>query len=144
MDLKILMVFAGIAAMMVATVGIANSITATGVNKLAAEDGITIAAPSANVTDIKWTEEVKSDGTIEIASVILKVGNTDSSNTHSYQVCALVEQGGTFSVAADGTPDCTNLTNAAASSETDVTITLSAQLAASGIDAVNYSIEETT
>lgn len=143
MDLKILMVVAGIAAMSIASIGVAASITATGVNKLAAEDSITIAAPSANVTDIKWTEEVKSDGTIEIASVILNVGNTDTSNTHSYQVCALVEQGSTFSVAADGTPDCTNLTDAAANSKTDVTITLSAQLAPSGIDAVNFSIEET-
>lgn len=138
----------GIAILVTSTIGFGatlTSITTSDLNRIGGADDIIVAAARGNVTALVWTEEVATDGVIETDMITFTVGNEDVSNSHTFEVCAVIEgPSSTYTPAASSPPECKTTSSIAASGiETGVTIDFSLAVDIKEIVDISFSIEET-
>jgi len=81
-----------IGAITVGTIGVANTLTVSGINPIGGNDGLVNSPTLGTITAITWTEVATADGDIEIDSADVTVDNADVS-AHTYQLCAVVSDG---------------------------------------------------
>ena len=150
MDQKILYAMVGIAILATSTLGFGASLATTPApNLIGASDNISIAAAKGNLTSITWTEEVASDGVIEIDTITFTVGNEDSS-AHKFVVCAVIEgPASTYTPAADSAPACATETSSigakglGSDTQTGLTIAFSTAVDVNDIVDISFSMEQT-
>ncbi|MCH7966055.1 MAG: hypothetical protein IIB02_01340 [Thaumarchaeota archaeon] len=136
----------GIAILVTSTIGFGATIsTPTELNRIGGSDNIVVAAARGNVTALVWTEEVAADGVIEVDQITFTVGNEDTGDSHTFEICAVIEySGASYSPAADAAPECKSTSSIAAwGEETDVTIDFALAVDVNEIVDISFSIEET-
>jgi len=99
----------GIAILVTSTVGFgAVFTTAPDINRISGSDDNVISAARGNITAVVWVEEVSDKGVIETDSIVFAVGNEDTTQSHTFQVCAVVEGPiGVYIPLAGQVPNCT-------------------------------------
>ncbi|EGG43050.1 Hypothetical protein Nlim_0100 [Candidatus Nitrosarchaeum limnium SFB1] len=135
----------GVAVLVVSTIGFGASLsTNPGINRIGASDNQAVAAARGNVTALAWTEEVNSSGNVATKQIIFTVGNEDTSNAHSFEVCAVLEAPAlTYQPAAGAPPACNSTSSIAASAKlTLVGINFTNTVEVSDIANISFSIEE--
>ena len=147
MDQKILYAMVGIAILTTSTLGFGASLSTTPApDRIGASDNISVAAARGNITSIVWTEEVATDGVIEIDTIVFTVGNEDDTNAHAFQVCAVIEgPASTYSPAAGSAPECVSVSSIAFDAEaTSQSIAFTTAVDANDIVDISFTIEETS
>ena len=113
-------------------------------NLIGASDNVEVPAPSVNITSIDFIQEVAEDGVIETDAINFSIGNEDTLNSHSYEVCLVMEGPiGVFNPSAGGTPACTTTSSIPASSiVTNQLITTTNATKISDLLNISVSVEE--
>lgn len=140
-----LLAIIGVAVLVISTIGFGASLsTNPQINRIGASDNQDVAAARGNVTALAWTEEVNSLGNVATKQIKFTVGNEDTVNAHSFQVCAVMEApASTFMPAAGAPPACNSTASIAANAKlTLVGINFTSTVEVSDIDNVSFSIEE--
>ncbi|EPA04324.1 hypothetical protein BG20_I1944 [Candidatus Nitrosarchaeum limnium BG20] len=135
----------GVAVLVVSTIGFGASLsTNPGINRIGASDNQVVAAARGNVTALAWTEEVNSLGNVATKQIKFTVGNEDTVNAHSFQVCAVLEApASTFQPTAGAAPACNSTSSVAANAKlTLVGINFTSAVEVSDIANISFSIEE--
>ncbi|KAF6247451.1 hypothetical protein C6990_03040 [Nitrosopumilus sp. b3] len=86
-------------------------------NLIGASDNVEVPAPSVNITSIDFIQEVAENGVIETDAINFSIGNEDTVNSHSYEVCLVMEGPiGVFNPSSGSTPACTTTSSIPANS----------------------------
>ncbi|CAD6514610.1 conserved hypothetical protein [metagenome] len=131
--------------MLVFSIGFGASLsTNPQINRIGASDNQDIAAARGNVTSLAWTEEVNSSGNVATKQIIFTVGNEDPVNTHSFQVCAVIEApNGVFQPSLGQAPGCVTTSIIPPSSILTLqSLNFTNTVQVSDIDNMSFSIEE--
>ncbi|AJW70531.1 hypothetical protein [Nitrosopumilus adriaticus] len=135
----------GIAILVTSTVGFGATLTNTPTfNLIGASDNNEVSTARGNITALTWTEEVSTEGVIETDSIVFAVGNEDTTESHDFQICAVIEGPvGTYTPAAGQIPACT-LTGeiAAYANSTSHYINFTTPVNVTSIVDISFSIEE--
>ena len=138
----------GIAVLAASTLGFGASLTTTPApNLIGASDNVSVAAAKGNLTSITWTEEVASDGVIEVDTITFTVGNEDTVNAHKFVVCAVIEgPASTYTPAANSPPACATETSSIAASGilASQTIAFATAVDVKDIVDISFSMEQTS
>ena len=135
----------GIAILVTSTVGFGATLTSTPTfNLIGASDNNEVTTARGNITALVWVEEVSTEGVIETDSIVFAVGNEDTSEEHSFQVCSVLEGPvGTYSPAAGDPPACTITGGIAAyGNSTGHFINFTTPMNVTSIVDISFSIEE--
>ncbi len=147
MNNMVIIAIIGMAVLVTSTIGLGASLATTpAVNLIGASDNIAVAAARGNLTAIEWTEEVATDGVIEIDEITFTVGNEDTGAAHAFNVCAVIEgPASTYSPAAGTAPACVAVSSIAALGEaTGEVISFTTAVDVDDIVDISFTIEETS
>ena len=147
MEQKILFALIGVAVLATSTVGFGASLaTSPELNRMAGSDSNVVAAARGNITALVWTEQVASDGVVEVDKITFTVGNEDTTTAHAFEVCAVIEgPSSTYTPAAGTAPACVSVSSVSANAETaSQAIDFSTPVDAKDIVDISFSIEETS
>lgn len=136
---------AGIAILMVSTLGFGATLTNTpSFNLIGGSDNNAVTTARGNITALVWTEEVSIGGTIETDEITFAVGNEDTTEAHDFQICAVIEgPAATYTPAAGSSPACTTTGLVAAyANSTGHTIDFSPAVNVTDIVDISFTIEE--
>lgn len=144
-----ILVFAAIGAaiLAVSTAGFAASLSTEPVfNLIGASDNNQVYTARGNLTEIVWNEAVSGGGAIEMDQITFTVGNEDSSASHIFQVCTVMEGPvAIFSPPVGDPPACVTTVSIVASGKLTGQIILFANpVDVSDIIDFSFSIEELT
>ncbi len=137
----------GIAILVTSTVGFGATLSTTPeFNRIGGSDNNVVSAARGNVTALVWTEEVAADGVIETDEITFTVGNEDTTNSHAFQICAVIEgPASTYTPAAASPPECVSVGSIAAWGEsTGQIISFSTAVDVNDIVDISFTIEETS
>ncbi|MCV0366932.1 MAG: hypothetical protein K5798_06700 [Nitrosopumilus sp.] len=137
----------GIAILTTSTLAFGATIsTPLSFNLIGASDNVEVPAPSVNITSIDFIQEVAGNGVIETDAINFSVGNEDPLNSHSYEVCLVIEGPiGIFNPSAGGTPACTTTSSIPANGIiTNQLISTTNATAISDLLNISVSVEELT
>jgi len=137
----------GIAILVTSTVGFGATLSTTPeFNRIGGSDNNVVNAARGNVTALVWTEEVAADGVIETDEITFTVGNEDTTNAHTFQICAVIEgPAATYTPAAASPPECVSVGSIAASDEaTGQIISFATAVDVNDILDISFTIEETS
>jgi len=137
----------GMVVLVTATIGFGNTLATTPeFNFIAGSDNNAVTAARGNITALVWTEEVGNHGEIETDLITFTVGNEDSSNAHTFNVCAVIEfNNGSayYSPPAGDAPACTNTSSIALDAElTSQTIAFTLPVNVTEIVDISFTMEE--
>ena len=128
----------GVAILSTLMLGLGASLNTTPtLNKVGADDNVSVPASDADITQITWSE---SDNNITSATVVVK--NTDT-GSHTYEICVITKAGASFSDTAGTSADCTSTGSISASATGSAVINFASPLTAADVDDTDISIEQT-
>ncbi len=136
---------AGIAILMVSTIGFGATLTNTpSFNLIGGSDNNAVTTARGNITALTWVEEVAPEGVIETDSIVFAVGNEDGTEAHDFQICAVIEgPAAVYSPAAGQLPACTTTGLVAAhANSTSNFINFTAAVNVTDIVDISFTIEE--
>jgi len=115
-------------------------------NLIGASDNVLVPTARVNVTAIDFITEVSDEGVIETDGIDFSVGNEDTLNAHTFEICLVLEGPiGIFSPIIGNAPACTTTASIAANAIlTSQTITLTSAMNVTDIFDISISVEETS
>ena len=115
-------------------------------NLIGASDNVEVGAARANMTGISFITEVSGVGVVETDGINFDVGNEDPLNSHTYEICIVLEgPTGVFNPNSGEAPACTTTSSIPANTVlTSQIINLSNATSVNDLLDISVSIEELT